>query len=127
MEQKRSSLGVGNIVIAVYAVFALSATVRAAYQLLRKFQDAPIAYSLSLISGLIYIVATVALARKNYKLARVTLILELIGVLLVGSLSIFAPELFAHPSVWSKFGIGYGFIPLVLPIFGLWWLRRTSK
>jgi len=127
MEQKRSSLGVGNLVIAIYAIFALSATVRAAYQLLRKFQDAPVAYSLSLISGLIYVVATVALIRKDFRLARITLVLELIGVLIVGSLSLLAPELFAHPSVWSQFGIGYGFIPLVLPIFGLWWLRRVSK
>jgi len=127
MEQKRSSLGVGNLVIAIYAIFALSATVRAAYQLLRKFQDAPVAYSLSLISGLIYVVATVALIRKDFRLARITLVIELIGVLIVGSLSLLAPELFAHPSVWSQFGIGYGYVPLVLPIFGLWWLRRVSK
>jgi len=127
MEQKRSSLGVGNLVIAIYAIFALSATVRAAYQLLRKFQDAPVAYSLSLVSGLIYVVATVALIRRDFRLARITLIIELIGVLLVGSLSLLAPELFAHPSVWSYFGVGYGFVPLALPIFGLWWLRRVSK
>jgi hypothetical protein len=127
MEQKRTSLGVGNLVIAIYAIFALSATVRAAYQLLRKFQDAPVAYSLSLVSGLIYVVATVALIRKDFRLARTTLVIELIGVLIVGSLSLLAPELFAHPSVWSQFGMGYGFIPLVLPIFGLWWLRRVSK
>jgi hypothetical protein len=127
MEQKRSSLGVGNLVIAVYAIFALSATVRAAYQLLRKFQDAPLAYSLSLLSGLIYVIATVALVKKNFKLAKMTLVIELVGVLVVGSLSLFAPDLFAHPSVWSYFGMGYGFIPLVLPIFGLWWLRRVAR
>ena len=127
MEQKRSNLGVGNLVIAVYAVFALSATVRAAYQLLRKFSDAPVAYSLSLLSGLVYILATVALVRKNFKLARLTLIVELVGVLLVGSLSLLIPGLFAHPSVWSFYGMGYGFIPLALPIFGLWWLKRVSK
>lgn len=127
MEKKRSSLGVGNLVIAIYAIFALSATVRAAYQLARKFQDAPVAYSLSLLSGLIYVVATVALVRKDFKLARITLIFELVGVLVVGSSSLLLPELFAHPTVWSYFGIGYGFVPLALPIFGLWWLRRVSK
>ena len=127
MEQKRSNLGVGNLVIAVYAIFALSATVRAAYQLLRKFDEAPLAYSLSLVSGLIYVIATVALVRKNFKLARLTLVIELVGVLLVGTLSLLAPALFAHPSVWSYFGVGYGFVPLALPIFGLWWLRRVSK
>jgi len=29
--------------------------------------------------------------------------------------------------VWSDFGRGYVFIPLVLPFVGLWWLRRTSR
>jgi hypothetical protein len=36
------------------------------------------------------------------------------------------PELFGHPSVWSGFGVGYGFIPLVLPVLGLIWLRRQN-
>jgi len=33
-------------------------------------------------------------------------------------------ELFADQTVWSTYGIGYGFVPLVLPIAGLWWLLR---
>jgi hypothetical protein len=24
--------------------------------------------------------------------------------------------------VWSGFGAGYGYVPLVLPFLGLWWL-----
>jgi hypothetical protein len=28
--------------------------------------------------------------------------------------------------VWSGYGSGYGFVPLVLPVFGLLWLRRWS-
>jgi hypothetical protein len=28
--------------------------------------------------------------------------------------------------VWSDFGIGYGFVPVVLPILGLLWLRGKS-
>ena len=51
---------------------------------------------------------------------------ELIGVISVGVLSIFLPELFDHPSVWSGFGAGYAFIPLLLPMLGLIWLRRQS-
>jgi len=27
--------------------------------------------------------------------------------------------------VWTGFGSGYGFEPLVLPFVGLWWLRHT--
>ena len=40
------------------------------------------------------------------------------------------PELFAHPTVWSWFGCGYLFVPLVLPFFGIWWLvthRPSSR
>jgi hypothetical protein len=127
MERKSSSRGIGTVVIAFYAIFSLSATVRALYQLTRKFDEAPLAYSLSLLAGLIYILASYALISKKYGLAKQTLYFELFGVALVGFLSLLVPELFAHPSVWSYFGMGYGFIPLVLPIFGLWWLRRSKN
>lgn len=125
----KSNLGVGRLLIAVYGVFALSASARAIYQLLRRFDEAPLAYSLSAISALVYILATVALSRSGdrwQKIAYGTLLFELSGVLLVGFLSLVAPGLFAHPSVWSQFGIGYGFIPLALPILGLIWMRRTN-
>jgi hypothetical protein len=29
--------------------------------------------------------------------------------------------------VWSGYGEGYGFLPLVLPVLGLWWLRRSGS
>jgi hypothetical protein len=125
MSSKRQNKGPGNLVIAIYAVFALSATVRAVYQLVRKYDEAPLAYWLSLLAGLVYMVATFALARGKYSLAQATLIFELTGVICVGFLSVFEPNLFAHPSVWSYFGLGYGLIPLLLPIFGLWWIRRA--
>ena len=127
MSNQRSGRGVGNLVIAIYGVFALSATVRASYQLLRKYEDAPFAYWLSLLSAVVYVIATFALAKSNFKLAKSTLIFELVGVLAVGSLSLLAPALFAHQTVWSFFGIGYGFIPLLLPVFGLWWISRRKS
>ena len=127
MTVQRRGFGSGNIVVALYAVFALSATVRASYQIFRKFEEAPLAYSLSLLAGLVYILATVALVRRKFWLARLTLYFELVGVVIVGALSIALPGIFSHPTVWSNFGISYGFIPLVLPIFGLWWLRRAKK
>ena len=55
--------------------------------------------------------------------AWVAIVFELTGVIVVGALSLLAPVLFGHDSVWSYFGMGYLFIPLVLPVFGLWWLR----
>lgn len=125
----QSNLGIGRLLIAVYAVFALSASARAIYQLATKFTDAPLAYSLSALSALVYIVATISLARSSQaarKLATATVWFELIGVIVVGSLSFIAPQLFKHPTVWSEFGIGYGCVPLLLPILGLLWLRRRQ-
>jgi hypothetical protein len=127
MTEKVKSQGVGTLVIAIYGVFALSASVRASYQLLRKYEEAPLAYWLSLLAAVVYIVATFALAKRKYDLANKTLMFELAGVLIIGTLSLVTPSLFAHPSVWSLYGMGYGFIPLLLPIFGLWWVRRVKR
>jgi len=124
------SMGAGRLLIVFYAVFAVSATARASFQIITKFEQAPLAYSLSLLSAVVYIVATIALASKGKAwrpIALVSVLFELAGVLAVGSLSFVSPELFAHPSVWSGFGSGYGFIPLVLPILGLLWIRKTDR
>jgi hypothetical protein len=125
----KQSIGIGRLLIAVYGVFALSATARASYQLFRKFDEAPIAYSLSLVSAITYILVTISLARRSgfwQKAAKPLVFFELAGVLLVGTLSIVVPSLFKHPSVWSEYGIGYGFLPLILPILALFWLRKRS-
>lgn len=126
----KRSLGVGRLLILFYAVFAVSSTARASFQILTKFEDAPLAYSLSLVSALVYILATVSLAKEGKRWRQVALwsvVFELVGVLAVGALSLVAPELFAHPSVWSGFGSGYAYIPLVLPILGLLWIRKSHK
>ena len=119
------TLGPGRLLVAVYGVFALSASARASFQLFTKFDEAPLAYSLSALSAFVYIIATIALARgeQSRGLALATVGFELVGVISVGALSLVLPELFAHPSVWSGFGSGYAFIPLLLPILGLIWLR----
>ena len=126
----KRTLGVGRLLIVFYAVFAISSTARASFQIVTKFEQAPLAYSLSLVSALVYILATISLAKagKRWKqVARASVVFELAGVLSVGALSFIAPELFAHPSVWSGFGAGYGYIPLVLPILGLLWIRKTQR
>lgn len=123
--------GLGRVLIAVYLVLALAATFRSIYQILTKFDEAPIAYSLSALAGLVYILATVALIKRGSaawrRVAWIALSFELVGVLVVGTLSIVMPQWFAHPSVWSFFGQGYVFIPLVLPALGLLWLSREGK
>lgn len=125
----KATLGVGRVLIFVYAIFAIAATARATYQLVTKFNDAPLAYCLSAVAAVVYLLATFALVRSGSgwgKLARWTLGFELAGVVIVGLLSLLHPDLFAHPSVWSYFGAGYGFVPLALPILGLVWLRRRG-
>lgn len=121
------NLGVGRLLIAAYGIFAISATARATFQLTTKFGDAPLAYSLSALSAVVYIVATLALAKSGAVWRRVAWYavgFELAGVIGVGALSLTLPELFNHPSVWSNFGAGYGYVPAVLPILGILWLRR---
>jgi hypothetical protein len=123
----KRELGIGRLLIAVYGIFAISATARASYQLLTEFSQAPVAYLLSLFSAIVYLIATLALAQERSMLAAWAVVIELVGVLLVGALSFLVPALFAHPSVWSGFGAGYGYVPLVLPILGLVWLRSRKS
>ena len=123
-----TNAGAGRVLVAVYGVFALAATARASVQLLTRFEEAPLAYLLSALAGLIYIVATITLARgtrASRRLALVAILIELVGVLTVGTLSVVDPEAFPRATVWSVYGIGYGFVPLVLPILGLAWLWHT--
>jgi len=119
--------GPGRLLIAVYAVFAISASARAGYQILTKFSEAPLAYLLSAFAAVVYVVATVSLAKAGstwFKISVAAVLVELLGVLVVGALSLFDPVAFPHETVWSLFGRGYAFIPLLLPILGLVWLYR---
>jgi cytochrome bd-type quinol oxidase subunit 2 len=119
--------GPGRLLIAVYGVFAVAATARAGFQIATKFPEAPIAYLLSALAAVVYIAATISLARKGsrwFRAAVATICLELLGVLVVGSLSIFDAKAFPQETVWSLYGRGYGFVPLLLPVLGLWWLYR---
>lgn len=122
------SSGFGRLIIVIYAVFSLSAGVRSLYQLGTEFTEAPFAIILSAISAVIYVIATVALTKTGpgwHRIAWIAVWIEMIGVLAVGLLSFMVPELFPRASVWSHFGAGYGFVPLVLPVIGLIWLWRT--
>ena len=122
--------GVGRVLVVVYAILALAATGRSFYQIVSKFDEAPVAYVLSAVAAVVYIVATVALVAPGETWRRVaigTIGFELLGVLVVGTMSLLVPELFGHPSVWSFFGSGYLFIPLVLPILGLVYLTRRGR
>ncbi|MGH3942228.1 MAG: hypothetical protein ACRDTG_27135 [Pseudonocardiaceae bacterium] len=117
--------GPGRLIVAVYAVFAVSAGARSGVQLATRFTEAPLAYLLSALAAVVYLVAAVALARNIWALALIACGVELIGVLSVGTASVLAPAAFPDATVWSGYGIGYGLLPLVLPVVGLIWLSRA--
>ena len=122
-----TSSGAGRVLVALYGVFALAAGARAAVQLSTRFAEAPVAYLLSALAAVVYVVATVALARGGRRTALVAISVELVGVLVVGTLSVLDPAAFPDETVWSAYGRGYLFIPLVLPVLGLLFLRRRAR
>ena len=117
--------GPGRVLVAIYGVFALAATARAGYQLVAKFDEAPLAYLLSALAAVVYVVATVALARDHRGAAWAAVGVELVGVLAVGTLSVVDAVDFPDETVWSVYGQGYGYVPLVLPFLGVAWLWHT--
>lgn len=130
MAEPRQALseGWGRALVFVYGLFAVAATGRSAVQLGMDADRAPLAYSLSLLAAVIYLVATTCLllgGRTGWRVAAVAVTVELLGVLSVGVLSYLATDLFPDRTVWSHFGQGYGFLPLILPVAGLAWLRAT--
>jgi len=121
--------GPGRVLVAIYGLFALAAGARAGVQLAVQYSEAPLAYVLSAVAALIYLLATIGLARggrAGRRLATVACSIELAGVLAVGTLSLIDPAAFPDATVWSVYGKGYGFVPAVLPVLGLLWLRHEA-
>ena len=125
-----SSSTAHRIIVSLYVVLSLAALGRSSFQILTKFDQAPLAYSLSALAAVVYVLATITVAMGNRpgarRIARAALSFELAGVLVVGAFSLIIPDLFPDQTVWSQFGLGYLFIPLVLPILGLWWLSKRA-
>lgn len=122
----RGISGPGRVLVAVYAVLALAATGRSLVQIVLRFDSAPLAFFLSAVSAVVYVLATFALvfssSRAWYAIAWAAIVFELLGVLSVGVFSLIRHDLFPEETVWSWFGSGYLFVPLVLPFIGIWWL-----
>ena len=120
-----TSAGAPRLLTAVYALFAIAAGARSAYQLATGFDDAPLAYSLSALAAAVYVLAALALRSGQRTVLAVAASVELAGVLAVGALTLADPSAFPDETVWSRFGQGYGFIPLVLPLAALAWLHLS--
>jgi len=125
-----SSSTTHRIIVSLYVVLSMAALGRSSFQILTKFDQAPLAYSLSALAALVYVLATITVAMGNRprarRIARAALSFELVGGLVVGAISLIVPDLFPDQTVWSQFGLGYLFIPLALPILGLWWLSKRA-
>ncbi|MFK5634610.1 MULTISPECIES: hypothetical protein [unclassified Ornithinimicrobium] len=117
--------GPGRVILALYLIFVIGTVSRSAAQISTRWEQAPLAYALSALAASVYVVALVSLSLRGHRawwVSVVALSVELVGVLVVGTWSLLAPEMFPDATVWSAFGRGYLFIPLVLPVAGLWWL-----
>lgn len=125
--RRRRAEGPTSLFGAVYALFAVAAGARSLFQIATKFGDAPVAYVLSALAAVVYLVAALCFWRPSatsYRTALACLGVELTGVVAVGVLTLVDSGLFPDQTVWSDFGAGYGFVPLVLPVAGLAWLIR---
>ena len=118
--------GPGRLLTFLYGVLALAATGRSAFQLATKFHTAPTAYVLSAIAAVIYVAALAAIVTSHRITAVIACSIEFAGVVAVGTWSLADPHRFPDATVWSDYGSGYGYLPAVLPLLALWWLRRVT-
>jgi hypothetical protein len=132
MSAHRRPTGLGRVLVAVYGVLAIAALGRSIFQIVDRFHEAPVAFTLSAVAAAVYVLATISLALGWDRVAWVTISFELAGVLVIGTVSLVAPALLGiddinpfgrEATVWSAFGAGYLLIPLVLPVLGILYLR----
>ncbi|MFY9487238.1 MAG: hypothetical protein WAP35_00880 [Solirubrobacterales bacterium] len=113
--------------LAGYALLAFAAIGRSTYELVAKFDEAPLAYSLSTFAAVVYCVGVWGIARADklaLRVARVSVTFELAGVLIVGTLTAIDSSAFPEGTVWTLYGRDYGWLPLIVPVLALWWLSR---
>jgi cytochrome bd-type quinol oxidase subunit 2 len=129
LKRGKKERGFASLLIVVYAILAIAATGRAGWELATKFTDAPLPYALSLVAAVTYLVVTVLLIRRGAR-SRAALwvcCFELLGILVVGTLTVAAPDLFPSATVWTHYGAGYGFVPLVLPLAAITYLAVSRR
>ncbi|QFQ96032.1 hypothetical protein F9278_07325 [Streptomyces phaeolivaceus] len=122
--------GPGMLLVWVYGVMVVGAVSRSAYEIATKFDQAPLAYALSATAGLVYLFITYTLVRGGERARRAALVCcaaELTGVLVVGTWTLVEPSAFPDATVWSDYGMGYLFIPVLLPLSAMYWLRKAAR
>ncbi len=124
---KTPSVKTNRVLIFIYAILAFAALGRSSFELATKFAQAPLPYGLSALAALLYVLITLSLIKDWRKAALIALALELLFVVGVGLAGMVDSELFPAKTVWSNFGVGYGFMPLIMPIVGLFYLRDKDR
>jgi len=122
--------GPGMLLVWFYGVMVVGAVSRSVFQIATEFDRAPLAYSLSAVAGVVYGFITYSLVRGGEtarKAALVCCAAELAGVLIVGTWTLVEPSAFTDATVWSYLGRDYLFIPVILPVTGMIWLRRSRN
>lgn len=122
--------GPGLLLVWLYGVMSVGAVSRTAFEIATKFDRAPLAYTLSGIAAVVYVFITYTLVRGGETARKAALVCcggELVGVLTVGTWTVVDPSAFPDATVWSGFGWGYVFIPVLLPVTGMLWLRRSRR
>ncbi|OSZ55527.1 hypothetical protein OQI_37995 [Streptomyces pharetrae CZA14] len=128
VRERRLAGGPGTLLVWLYGVMVVGAVSRSVYQIATEFDRAPLAYALSAVAGVVYGFITYTLVRGGEKARRAAIVCcaaELAGVLVVGTWTLVEPSAFPDATVWSDFGMGYLFIPVILPVSALFWLRAA--
>ncbi|MDN3295295.1 hypothetical protein QWM81_14755 [Streptomyces ficellus] len=129
MTGRRLSRGPGMLLVWLYGVMSVGAVSRSALQIVTEFGRAPLAYTLSAMAAVVYVFITYTLVRGGERARRAALVCcaaELVGVLTVGTWTLADPGAFPDATVWSDYGYGYLFIPVLLPVTGILWLRKAG-
>ncbi|WP_405446244.1 hypothetical protein OG350_08050 [Streptomyces achromogenes] len=122
--------GPGMLLVWFYGVMVVGALSRSVYQIATEFDRAPLAYTLSAVAGVVYAFITYTLVRGGETARRAALVCcaaELAGVLIVGTWTLVEPSAFPDATVWSEYGMGYVFIPVLLPLSAMYWLRKARE
>lgn len=109
--------------VALYGFWSVAVLSRALYQ----YATRPLPHlptHLSLCAGLIYLGITVAAWSGHTRWVRAGLWIELAGVCIVSTVEHWWR--LPYTSAWSGYGSGYVWLPLVLPIAGLWLSRQRA-
>lgn len=115
--------------LGAYSLLAFAAVGRSTYELVFKFDEAPVPYSFSVAAAVIYLAAVWAIWRGDalgVKVGKIACTIELIGVLAIGTITTLGDSSFDVGTVWSFYGRDYGWLPLVVPALALWWLYKQD-